>query len=77
MDDNPTPETLKRWHAQWRTIASNAWRELMLSLTPEQRALYQQWQRAGKQAALCNERMRKRTPIAKRQLAWPQEPPTE
>lgn len=53
MDDQPDAETLKRWHAQWRKIATAAWRDLMDSLTPEQRALYQQWQRAGKQAALC------------------------
>lgn len=73
----PDPATLRAWAIAWSQRQKDAYRELVASYTPEQRAIIRRINEAKRQSRLCWQRLAKpegRTGKAACLVAWPDEP---
>jgi hypothetical protein len=75
---NPSPDTLYAWATRWESVRAAAYRDLVASYTPEQRALVRMIGHAARQKKLCYARARwpkGSTGKHPTLIRWPQEPP--
>ena len=54
----PNPETLGQWAGEWQRRKKEAYRRLIDSYTPEQKALVAEINEASRQERICAERAR-------------------
>jgi hypothetical protein len=74
----PDAETLFAWAKAWEALRSAAYRELVASYTPEQRAIITRMHHAAHQKKLCYQRARWPEGATRKHVSlivWPQEPP--
>jgi hypothetical protein len=77
QDTHPTPNQLDTWRKEWQRQKRQAYRDLVNSYTPEQRAIIARMNRAEWQAKLCGQRLRWPQGQTGRNaglIAWPQAP---
>ncbi len=75
---HPDPATLRAWATRWREIRLAAYKELVASYTPEQRALVRRMNHASHQRRLCQGRARWPEGATGKHptlIVWPDEPP--
>ena len=76
MSSRPDAATLDAWWQRWRAVKLAAYRELVASYTPEQRAIIARMNEASRQQRLCSGRARWPEGYdGKHYVVWPDEPP--
>ena len=75
---HPDRTTLNAWSDRWHTIKLAAYRELVASYTPEQRAIIARMTQAARNEKLCGARARWPEGTSKKRgdlVSWPAAPP--
>ena len=77
---HPDRATLNAWSRRWHAIKLAAYKELVASYTPEQRAIIARMTKAARNEKLCGARARYPAGMSGERgslVAWPEEPPGE
>lgn len=75
---HPDRATLNAWSSRWHAIKLAAYRELVASYTPEQRAIIARMTQAARNEKLCGPRAKYPEGTSQKRgdlVAWPEEPP--